>query len=41
MLYEKLKLVFDKNHGYNILKLYNDLIIGNCVNLKEDPAIIH
>lgn len=26
ILYEKFKTVFDKNPGYNILKLYNDLI---------------
>ncbi|KAF0705362.1 Uncharacterized protein FWK35_00026605 [Aphis craccivora] len=40
ILYEKFKSVFDKNPGYNILKLYNNSINGNDVNLKKDPAII-
>jgi len=40
ILYEKFKSVFDKYPGYNILKLYNDSINGNYVDLKEDPAII-
>ncbi|KAL4142017.1 hypothetical protein QTP88_004549 [Uroleucon formosanum] len=40
ILYEKFKSVFDKNPGYNILKLYNNSINGNYVDLKEDPAII-
>ncbi|CAI6359604.1 unnamed protein product [Macrosiphum euphorbiae] len=40
ILYEKFKSVFDKNPGYNILKVYNDSINGNDVDLKENPAII-
>jgi len=35
IIYEKFKSVFDKNPGYNILKLYNDSINGNDVDLKE------
>jgi hypothetical protein len=38
ILYEKFKLVFDKNPEYNILKLYNS-INGNDVDLKEDTTI--
>ncbi|KAL4135075.1 hypothetical protein QTP88_006732 [Uroleucon formosanum] len=40
ILYEKFKSVFDKNPGYNILKLYNNSINGKDVDLKEEPAII-
>ncbi|KAL4108044.1 hypothetical protein QTP88_018301 [Uroleucon formosanum] len=35
ILYKKFKSVFDKNPGYNILKLYNNSINGKDVDLKE------